>query len=369
MGWPRRGRLDSDDGRAEDLPDSVRAIREDVQAAVSRQSECLRGRPTMTRTHIEPTALCATECPVCRGTRSMVRLYENGRGHVVFLCERCDVVVLDSQRQVSLLTDEHYYDAEMERFYRAHQDRFQRTAKEYLAEVERRVGRVAGKRLLDIGAGLGHFLDVAANAGADVEGLDIRDSAVRFLEARGYSAHHSLIHEFADKAPAAYDIVTAWNVIEHDDAPRRFVQSALALLRPGGVLVLETPDNLHVLKRLAYRYFGMVPARYRPVLPNLHTDTGHRFGFCPESLEELLTSVGFEECGSAGSAYDDKLMLKKIAARGTTTRQRVKTVVTLAPGFALMRLLGIHNRFLAHGRKPAASASEDRSRRGAELRH
>lgn len=288
-------------------------------------------------------------CPVCEARDALVWRYDNGHGHHVYECTRCEVMALDADRAVVVLEEEHYYDAQMERLYEDNRARLAVTARHYADVLQQLVGDLGGKRILDVGAGLGVFMDEVRARGATVEGLDIRAAATRFLESRGYGAYTRLLPHHARLLPGRYDVVTAWNVIEHDDVPRRFVEAAARLLAPGGWFVLETPDNFHALKRWAYRYLGLVPPRLR-VVSTLHTAGGHRFGFSPKSAVALLGAVGLRETGTASVPYDELLTARKMLARPGSLAKRIVTAGALVGGFAAMRTLGIRNRFVAFGR-------------------
>lgn len=311
--------------------------------------------PYPTRAPAHPA--CQTPCPTCRGT-ALSWLYDNGSGHQVFACRPCGVALVDSAQPVALIRDEDYYSADMEALYRANRERFAETARHYVRVVREITGELRGRRLLDVGAGLGFFLDEARAAGAAGEGLDIRSSATRFLRERGYPAYTALLHDHAAEAPTGpYDVVTAWNVIEHDDDPRRFVTAAHALLKPGGWLVLETPDNFHLWKRAAYRYFQVVPPDLRPVLRNLHTVAGHRCGFSSAGARGLLEAAGFTRCREATVPYDAMLTIRKVLTRTSSTPRKLATAAGLALGFAAFRLTGTRNRFVVGGTKAAGAVS------------
>ena len=289
-------------------------------------------------------------CPVCGTRRNLRPLYANARGEAVLECPRCEVIGVDSADGVALLTDGHYYDASMERLYRSSRESFARTAAAYARVTRDLAGGLAGKRVLDVGAGLGHFLDAATGAGARVEGLDIRAASVSFLRARGIVAHHALLPQHAAAAPRTYEVVSAWNVLEHDDAPRRFCAAARTLLTPGGLFVLETPDSYLLPKRLLYRFFGLVAPRWRPIVTSLHTSTGHRFGFSRRSALALLRSVGFTDCGCTSVDYDYDLVRRKVLSRAPAGVRRTVAGAGLGLAFSALRVAGVRNRFVAWGR-------------------
>lgn len=295
-------------------------------------------------------------CPVCDSAVGLRFIYDNGLGDKVYACKSCNTVALDSGQTVQPLDDEHYVSDDMERLYQEQRFRFERTALDYARVLDEVRGAPQGTerpRLLDVGAGLGVFLDVARERGYEGEGLDIRRSAVEFIASRSFVGHHCRLEALAERRAAAYDVVTAWNVIEHDDNPRQFVSLAYSLLRPGGWFLLETPHGSHALKRAAFFFFRMTPPGRRPLLTNLHTASGHRWGFSPDGMRNLLGVCGFEQVSVSGVPYDHELASKKVLSRVSGRPGKLVGAAILKGVFGAMRVAGIQNRFVAWGRKPA----------------
>lgn len=101
-----------------------------------------------------------------------------------------------------------------------------------------------GARLLDVGCGAGGFLHRAKAAGFSVAGLDFNSARAGALKAAGFEVFHGGLPDFArTAAPASFDAVTIFQVVEHLDAPRVWLESAKALLKPGGLLIVGTPNR------------------------------------------------------------------------------------------------------------------------------
>jgi 2-polyprenyl-3-methyl-5-hydroxy-6-metoxy-1,4-benzoquinol methylase len=161
------------------------------------------------------------------------------------------------------------------------------------AERERvqRLGRhAAAGRLLDVGSALGSFLAAAAQAGFEAEGVEPDPGTSEQARARGLRVHTGTLEALAARraedgadapAPPGYDVVTMFHVLEHLDSPRAALTAARALLRPGGILVVETPT-------VENPWFRLAPSRWRQLIPD------HYFFFSRETLERLLRETGFE---------------------------------------------------------------------------
>jgi 2-polyprenyl-3-methyl-5-hydroxy-6-metoxy-1,4-benzoquinol methylase len=144
------------------------------------------------------------------------------------------------------------------------------------------VGRfVPAGRLLDVGCGPGLLLDEARARGYDTLGLELsRASATHARDALGLDVRELALEDFADEGdPPGFDVVVLADVIEHLDDPVDGIGRCAALLRPGGVLCVVTPDPSSRTARVAgRRWWGYVPA-HTCLLPRL-------------TLRELLAAAG-----------------------------------------------------------------------------
>ena len=137
--------------------------------------------------------------------------------------------------------------------YAAVEDPLYLTEKEnrYLTfrRVVRHLGPARGRRLLDVGAYCGYFVDVAREAGFRAEGVELSRWAVGQARALGVDVRCGSVEERA-RSGARYDIVTMWDVVEHFADPRRELTSTFQLLRPGVRLHLSTIDAGSLVARL-----------------------------------------------------------------------------------------------------------------------
>ncbi len=138
------------------------------------------------------------------------------------------------------------------------------------------------RRLLDIGCGNGSYLLLAQEAGWDVEGLDFDPEAVKICLAAGLNVRVGGIEILQDKKNF-YDAITLSHVIEHVHEPAKLLNQILALLKPGGMLWLATPNIDSLLsRRYGSDWRGLEPPR-------------HLVLFNRESLYFLLHQTGFSE--------------------------------------------------------------------------
>jgi SAM-dependent methyltransferase len=114
-------------------------------------------------------------------------------------------------------------------------------------------------RILDVGCGDGRILDMLRRHGRadwDLWGVEFSDAAAAQARRAGYTV---LVGRFEDVElpPASFDLMIMNQLIEHVDDPRAMIAKARTALRPGGHLVIETP-NLDSLDARLFRrrYWG-----------------------------------------------------------------------------------------------------------------
>ena len=107
----------------------------------------------------------------------------------------------------------------------------------------------ANSRVLEVGIGQGAFLEKARNARFQVVGMELNQAAAKTARSKGLKViEKDLASLYADD-PSPWDSICAFQVLEHLPEPRMFLDDAIALLRPGGLLILSVP-NAAVARKL-----------------------------------------------------------------------------------------------------------------------
>jgi 2-polyprenyl-3-methyl-5-hydroxy-6-metoxy-1,4-benzoquinol methylase len=153
------------------------------------------------------------------------------------------------------------------------------TALPRLAEIK---ALTKAKRLLDVGCGPGFFLEAAIEHGFDGHGVEFSDVAIsRARPGTRARISHGDVNALRKHQLTVFDVVTAFDIIEHLHDPRTFLKEIWAILAPGGVLALSTPDTGHFLRYL-------MGSRWPMLQPMQHT-----FLFSKRSVADLLEDCGF----------------------------------------------------------------------------
>jgi SAM-dependent methyltransferase len=136
-------------------------------------------------------------------------------------------------------------------------------------------------RLLDVGAGKGHFLAAARGRGWDVVGVELSEASAR--RARATYGLEMLVGDVLEiELAGSFDVITLWHVLEHVADPGALLDRVRGLLAPGGRLVVSVPNNRSFQARLFGEHW-------------FHIDeANHLFHFTPRSLAMLLLRRGFE---------------------------------------------------------------------------
>lgn len=133
----------------------------------------------------------------------------------------------------------------------------------------------AGK-LLEVGCARGDFL-AAARAGFEVFGVEPNPDL-----AADSSRIAPLFEGLIENTPwHDFDVAASFHVVEHVDSPKSFLRAMSDRLKPGGLLVIETPN-------IASWPYRLMKAQWRQFIPE------HYFFFDPKTMSRLLKDHGLE---------------------------------------------------------------------------
>jgi len=166
------------------------------------------------------------------------------------------------QEDLSRRYAEHAY-FELEKRYRGTEEEIRGRIASYLPYL------AAGGPALDLGCGRGEALALLGEHGIAARGVDGSERMVALCRERGLDAvQGDLFAALAATPPASLGAVLSFHVVEHlpIGALDRLVRLAWGALRPGGVLILETPSPLSLV--VGARNFWLDPTHARPVHPD-----------------------------------------------------------------------------------------------------
>lgn len=183
---------------------------------------------------------------------------------------------------------------------------------------------------LDIGCGNGKFVRTMNALGWDCQGLDFSPVAVEAARAAGLTATCGDLSD-AGFEDDAFDLVTARHMIEHTPAPDALAAGIARILKRGGRLVIETPNN----RALARGWFGKY--WYANEVPR------HIVLFNTKSLDALAERHGFRRV-SGKMLSSPKMILNSLdyvtRNHGKPSRKRKLRRLLVQPYLLLVALLG-----------------------------
>lgn len=170
-----------------------------------------------------------------------------------------------------------------------------------------------GGRLLEIGCGNGDRLALFQSLGWKVAGIEPDTSAALLAQGKGLDVKASALTTGA-LLQESFDAIVMSHVIEHVTDPQATIEECYRLLRPGGTLIMLTPNT----ESLGHRWFGR---------NWLHLDSPrHIHLFNPGNMRKLCLNAGLQvtECkstprdanwtlgASMALLYDDKYMIGRL---------------------------------------------------------
>jgi 2-polyprenyl-3-methyl-5-hydroxy-6-metoxy-1,4-benzoquinol methylase len=247
-------------------------------------------------------------CPACGADEPAP--FGEKRGFRYSRCSRCATAYTNPRPSASLLA-EFYERSENYRVWNetifpatedARRDGIFAPRAERLSTILDSAG-IARDAAIDVGAAFGTFAaELRDRAGfARVVALEPTPDLARTCRQRGFETIQRPLEALAPTPE--FDLVTAFEVIEHVHAPRRFVEGCANLLRPGGALALSCPS-----------VSGIEPALLGADASCF--DHEHLSYFTPESLGALVERCGLDVVETLTPGRLDVDLVRRAAREG-----------------------------------------------------
>jgi SAM-dependent methyltransferase len=203
--------------------------------------------------------------------------------------------------------------------------------------------------VLDVGCGIGNFVDFAQRAGMRAIGTDVSSVAVEAARQRGLTVHHS--DDVDAQVPVgSVDALTMWDVVEHLVEPRQVLPDLVKKVRPGGALLFETPDGAFPVRSALLAVNRATRGRVDLTGPMYYWE--HKVYFTEDGLRALLDSVGVDLVLVQRATSVREKMSRQFSVNAQKGSWKAKllrrTWPVLERGF---RAAGKGNKLLAVGRK------------------
>ncbi|HAQ62669.1 TPA: hypothetical protein DCR49_11870 [Candidatus Delongbacteria bacterium] len=276
-------------------------------------------------------------CEFC-GKKYEGKFYSKGSNYTVLKCQNCDLLwsspLINEEYENQINSDYFGEDIYLSK-EKGQKERFRTQINKVLKLYDPAVEKKS-IRILDIGSGLGFFLDVCEEEGLSSEGCDINEKAVNYSNRNKNRTRLGTIDEFYETD--SFDIIFALNLIEHIPHPKKFIEQCGRILKPGGLLVMETPIQeslFHVSARI-----GDILTGYRMNNYGINTN-GHIYKFCGRTFEKI-TEMGFD------IIYKEKIgsPLKEILGKTAYMSKKNKIILKIILPFVWLfaRVTNMENR-------------------------
>lgn len=220
-------------------------------------------------------------CPACGAEKKIP--YEPLKAHHLVRCASCGLVFTALEPS----------NADLVAFYSRYQsveDISQVTLARYEEVLDsfepfRNTGHI-----LETGCGSGIFMARAALRGWQVHGTEIGANALTAASARGVQMSDGPLDP-KNYPPDHFDIVCSIEVIEHLKDPRAELRNVMAVLRPGGLFYVTTPN------------FNCLARRLSPGTWNVASFPEHLSYFTPRTLDHMLTGAGLVKRGLVTTGF------------------------------------------------------------------
>jgi len=174
-----------------------------------------------------------------------------------------------------------------DRFYRSFEERYyaprdviKSLRRQYFPFVQPIATLYKGASTFDVGCGRGEWLELMSELQLTPFGVDLDEGMLSACAELGLAAEKGDAVERLATFPAnSQAIVTAFHVVEHItfDQLRTLVSEALRVLKPGGLLIMETPNPENIV--VATHNFYLDPTHQRPIPRQLLSFVAEHAGF------------------------------------------------------------------------------------------
>lgn len=193
--------------------------------------------------------------------------------------------------------------------------------------IREQFGNIRGKKVMEVGCATGDMLYALKSQGADVRGVEISEYAASLARKRGLDVTAGKIEEYVAGTDKTFDLVVAFEVIEHVGSPKRFLKTLAGLVRSaGGTIILDTP-NYGCANRFGDDWFGF------------QTSFEHLYFFSMESLKRYAYENGLKVTYWETGIYDGGPGRPK--SPGDRLRNRMYTFLFLLRELGISRTLKI----------------------------
>jgi 2-polyprenyl-3-methyl-5-hydroxy-6-metoxy-1,4-benzoquinol methylase len=148
------------------------------------------------------------------------------------------------------------------------------------------------KRILDIGCGYGHFLELAKTRGWEIRGIEIVEDAVSFLNQKhGTPASFFRSIQEGNFGKCFFDVITLWDVLVIVDNPAEVLKECHIMLKEGGKIGIRVRNVS--FQMIAYFFYTLIKGIAQK-LGFKNPSVFHKYCFSSDSIYQLLSHLNYK---------------------------------------------------------------------------
>ncbi len=234
-------------------------------------------------------------CIVCANKKHSP--YATKSGYEVWKCAQCGTLFLyplPKAEEAAAVYSQDYFGGALDGHgyvnYDADKEAMRTIFIRHLIHFEKLLGKPG--KILDVGAATGFFMKIAKTRGWQVHGVEISAYAAEQGRKDGLDIVTGTLQN-VKQTDNTFDLITMWDVIEHMPDPVSDLNRVRSLLKPGGLVAVNTPDS-------GSFYSKLMGSRWHLFVPPEHI-----WYFNRKSIATLLNNSGFEvlEIGCVGKKF------------------------------------------------------------------
>lgn len=165
-------------------------------------------------------------------------------------------------------------------------------------------------KIIDIGCGIGYFLEEAKKRGWEVYGTELSEKSAEICNAKGINTYHGFL-DSKNYDPEMFDVITSFEVIEHINYPLKELKYFHNILRKGGLVYITTPNFNSLLRYRLKEKYNVIsyPEHLSYYTPKTLTKVFHVSGFAKLKIE--ATGISLTRFKTSQGTSNQKLISAK----------------------------------------------------------
>ncbi len=185
-------------------------------------------------------------CPTCDSEAFQKELEKDYM--TIVKCNKCNLVytnpIFDEKRYKEIYRSKEYQELSKDYDNESHEYRLERFGFERVDILGKYIRKSKGNQTinyLDVGCSTGFVVEAAQSRDWEAVGIDLNPEAIRFGRLRGLNLLNNSLDELTFERNS-FDVISAFDVLEHLSNPREILEQAVEYLTVGGIFFLYVPN-------------------------------------------------------------------------------------------------------------------------------